>query len=74
MTKQLKEGINVNTVLLTIILALSGWTLNTVNTLEKSSAKSETRIDHLFNRVQGIDERLSSTARELMDHRLENKP
>lgn len=46
MTK-MKENLNFNTVLLTVLLGLSGWTLSTVNRLEATQAALTERVKNL---------------------------
>ena len=47
----MKEGININTVLLTVVLALSGWTLKKVSDLGEKQASLEAHVQNLERTV-----------------------
>ena len=47
MTKDLPNHINFNTILITILLALSGWTLKSITELREQSVLLAYRLDRL---------------------------
>lgn len=53
MSEAIKENINLNTVLIGIVMALSTWTLKNVADLREDNAAIRVEIEHLKFKVYG---------------------
>jgi hypothetical protein len=53
MSEAIKENLNLNTVLLTIVVGLSAWTLKNVAELREDNAAIRVEVEHLKREVYG---------------------
>lgn len=65
-----KSPINLNTVLLSIVVALSAWTLKTVYEMSNSLTAVTTRVDQHDRIINSFDGRISTNEREITNLRV----
>lgn len=65
-----KSPINLNTVLLSIVVALSAWTLKTVYEMSNALTAVTTRVDQHDRIINSFDGRISTNEREITNLRV----
>lgn len=65
MTAKIKDGFNFNSLLITIVLAISAWTLKKVVEQGEQQATTNVRVEYQGQAINALDARVQANTRDI---------